>query len=137
MGRRGPTPTGTAQRRNATGEQSITDPPPVEYPELPGAEMYLSQTIAWYEMWATSPQAAVFAASDWSRLHMVAALVDQYWQKPSKDLMAEIRQNESKLGGTIEDRQRLRMKVEKPKDPGEPEKPAPTPSRAKRDPRKK
>jgi hypothetical protein len=132
---RGPVPAESPQRRNKTGARTVTDAPP-EFPPLPGAELYLPQTRSWYETWCTSPQASTFAATDWMRLHMLAPLVDAYWQKPSKDLMAEIRQNESKLGATGEDRQRLRMKLEQPKPP-ETEKPARSASRDRKDPRSK
>lgn len=134
MAKRGPVGTEAPARRNETGAKSV-GAPPTKYPPLPGAANYLPQTIAWYEGLATSPQASLFAATDWMRIHMLAPLVDLYWQNPSKDLMAEIRQNESKLGVTLEDRQRLRIKIDAPKDPeasGETKK---RPSRQRKDPR--
>jgi hypothetical protein len=44
----------------------------------------------------------------------VEELADAYFANPSKDLLAEIRQNESKLGATPEDLMRLRWKIEEP-----------------------
>lgn len=109
---------------------------PAAYPLLPGAEGYSARTLAWYETWATSPQASQFVATDWQRLHMLAPLVEAYFRNPTKDLMAEIRQNESKLGATSEDRQRLRMKIDPTAAPGADETKA-VPSRTRRDPRAK
>lgn len=70
---------------------------------------FLKATKDWYEAWATSPMASKFAATDWNRLRMVIApLFDRYQRLPSKDIAAELRLQESLLGGTAMDRQRLR-----------------------------
>jgi hypothetical protein len=45
---------------------------------------------------------------------MLAPLVDEYFRAPTKELLAEIRLNEAKLGATPEDRQRLRWKIDPP-----------------------
>lgn len=84
-------------------------------PALPGADEYLPATLTWYTTWCTAPQASAFTVTDWQRLHMLAPLVDAYWQKPAKDLLSEIRLNESLLGATHVDRLRARIKVEAPK----------------------
>jgi hypothetical protein len=55
-----------------------------------------------------------FIATDWGRLRMLLEIVDLFYREPSKELLGEIRLNEAKLGGTPEDRQRLRWKLEKP-----------------------
>lgn len=132
MAKRGPTPKENPQRRNDGPARSLGDAP-ADVPPLVGD--YSEQTLDWYETWATSPQASQFTGTDWQRLRMLAPLVEAYFTNPTKDLMAEIRQNESKLGATAEDRQRLRWKVEQP-SPDEPEVDAPTPSRKRKDPRK-
>lgn len=113
VSKRGPLPKENPQRRNDGPAREIGGHGNVTAPPLPDAT-YLPQTIAWYEAWCNSEQASILTALDWQRLHMLAPLVDAYWQKPSKDLMAEIRQNESKLGATFEDRQRLRLKISAP-----------------------
>jgi hypothetical protein len=94
---------------------------------------YSERTRAWYATWAKSEQASEFSPTDWQRLHMLAPLVELYFTSPSKDLMAEIRQNESKLGATAEDRLRLRWRIggDAPDDRTEPA----AGSRARRDPR--
>ncbi|MFD0570149.1 hypothetical protein ACFQ0T_14110 [Kitasatospora gansuensis] len=80
-------------------------------PDLPGGHDYDSRTLAWYNTWKSSPQAATFLATDWQRLAMLAELVEQYWEEPKKDLLGEIRLNEASLGGTAADRMRLRWSL--------------------------
>ena len=108
----GPPPKPPAQRRRRNAvppTKKLTEPPP-EYPPLPGEHM--PQTLAWYKTWATSPQASRFTPTDWQRLHMLASLVDLYSAAPAKELMGEIRLNESLLGATEADRLRLRWDVD-------------------------
>lgn len=126
---RGPMPAENPQRRNNSTKQlaGATDAPPLL------ADNYLPATYAWYDTWTKSENASQFSALDWQRLQMLAPLVDLYFINPTKDLMAEIRQNESKLGATAEDRQRLRWKSKAPDAPDEGEKPSP--SRRRKDPR--
>lgn len=68
---------------------------------------YVDQTRAWWADWKAAPQADLFTVTTWRRLLMLAPLVDQFHRTGSKDLMAEIRLNEAKLGATPEDMQRL------------------------------
>ena len=134
MAKRGPTPKENPQRRNDGPARTIGGK--VVAPELPGAAYYSERTLVWYATWCSAPQASQFGPTDWQRLHMLAPLVEAYFANPTKDLMAEIRQNESKLGATAEDRQRLRWKFEAPPDEGD-EDEKPSPSRGRRDPRAK
>ncbi|MEV5592226.1 hypothetical protein [Streptomyces sp. NPDC052496] len=117
----GPLPKDPSQRRrrNADPVAGTVLPaggPGGPTPELPGG--HDTRTLAWYETWRSSPQAATFLATDWQRLHMLAQLVEQYWQEPKKELLSEIRLNEAALGGTAADRVRLRWTVaeEEPAD---------------------
>lgn len=117
----GPLPKDPSQRRrrNADIVNATTlpaDGPDGVTPELPGGHDYDTRTLAWYQTWRTSPQATTFLATDWQRLHMLAELVEQYWQEPKKDLLSEIRLNEGSLGGTAADRIRLRWVVQQPED---------------------
>lgn len=89
-------------------------------PELPGADKFSAATNTWYLTWARSPQASTFTSTEWLRLHMLAPLVEAYYTSPDKNLMAEIRLNESKLGATLEDRLRMRLKIEEPQPDGKP-----------------
>lgn len=107
----GPVPKPPAQRRRRNAEPPHTTLDPskkVSAPKLPGADGYDARTVAWYKVWSSCPQASTFVSTDWQRLHMLAPLVDQYWLDPKKDLMAEIRLNESLLGAAAADRMRLR-----------------------------
>lgn len=75
---------------------------------------YLAETRAWWAAWCSSPQAARFTATDWSRLRMIAPLVDRYERTSAKDLAAEIRVQEALFGATPADRLRLRWKIPVP-----------------------
>jgi hypothetical protein len=85
-------------------EQKVSVVRTIEIPFLP-------ETCEWYATWARSPMAVKFTATDWTRLRQLAPLVDQYERKPSKDLAGELRLQESLLGATVMDRQRMRMRV--------------------------
>lgn len=115
----GPLPKDPSQRRRRNADTVTTTVLPAagpdgETPGLPGGHDYDSRTLSWYETWRTSPQAATFLMTDWQRLHMLAELVEQYWQEPRKDLLSEIRLNEAALGGTAADRIRMRWVVADP-----------------------
>lgn len=75
---------------------------------------YLKLTREWYETWARSPMAVRFTTVDWMRLRQIAPLIDQYNRSPKKDLASEIRLQESLLGATVMDRQRMRLRVADP-----------------------
>jgi len=66
---------------------------------------------AWYERWRRAPQAALFLDTDWSRLQLLAPLVDAYFQRPTAGALGEIRLNEERLGATYADRLRTRIRV--------------------------
>lgn len=133
MAKRGPVAKDNPQRRNDGAAKDVSGGTN-DAPELIGE--YLPQTIEWYRTWAESEQASQFTGTDWQRLRMIAPLVDLYFTSPSKDLMAEIRQNESKLGATAEDRQRLRWKIQPPEKPDADTEPEKKP-RERKDPRVK
>jgi hypothetical protein len=137
MAGRGPAPNDPDKRRGH-------DRPPVveeiggvkvKAPGLPGATGFTAATRRWYRVWGSSPQASQFTQTDWQRLHMLAPLVDRYFMAPSTGLMAEIRLNEAKLGGTPEDRQRLRWRLPTAEASGEQS--TRKPSRQRSDPRLK
>lgn len=83
-------------------------------PELPDAEFFAPQVLRWYDTWCKSPMRHVFSNTDWERLHLLAHVVQSFYNKPSASLMAEIRQNESLLGATHHDRVRMRINVIRP-----------------------
>jgi hypothetical protein len=114
MAGRGPTPKAQRIRARATRQPAQFGRSRVVSPRLPGARAYSAATRRWYAVWTSAEQAEKFTPTDWQRLHMLAPLVDAYFASPSKELMAEIRLNESKLGATAEDRQRLRWDLGPP-----------------------
>ena len=74
------------------------------------------QARTYWQTWRTAPQAQAFETTDWQRLAMLVPLVEAYWiaggVSADKGALAEIRLNEERLGATVADRQRLRMKIE-------------------------
>lgn len=125
MGRRGPVPADTALKPNQMGYTASTLPAggyTGPYPPLEGR--HEPETEAWYETWATSPQAAVFLSTDWQRLQVLAYLYDDLYEPTMNDkggrqtsltaLVSEIRQNEARLGATVSDRLAMYMKVATP-----------------------
>lgn len=129
MSGNGPLPKDSSRRRrrNADAVSATVLPaagPDGPTPELPGGHDYDSRTLVWYETWRRSPQAAEFLPTDWQRLHMLAELVQLYWEEPKKDLLSEIRLNEAAIGGTAADRIRLRWTVADPEGGQAPRRPA-------------
>ncbi|MET8658162.1 hypothetical protein [Streptomyces griseus] len=113
----GPTPSPNRRRKNTDPvgptvlpADGFTGPSP----DLPGGHDYNSRTLAWYETWRGSPQAATFLATDWQRLHMLAELVEKFFKEPSKELLSEIRLNEAAIGALSADRMRLRWSLGAP-----------------------
>lgn len=116
MAGRGPAPKDPEKRQRRNEDTIPTtelapDAKPNRAPALPGARLLSAATRRWYRTWATSPQAVVFVATDWQRLHMLAPLVEAYFAEPKQTLLAEIRLNEQLLGATVVDRQRARMRI--------------------------
>lgn len=134
MGARGPAPKDGDKRLGHRAADPVTSlgPAPKTAPALPSAADYSPETRRWYRVWAQSPQASQFTDTDWQRLHMLAPMVESYFENSDPRTFGEIRINEAKLGATPEDRQRLRWKVAEE----EPQQAATrTPSRRRKDPR--
>jgi len=74
----------------------------------------------WYDGWRRAPQAQVFTSTDWARLALLAPLVERYFEDPKPTTMAEIRQNEERLGATHTDRLRARIAVANDSTPDAP-----------------
>jgi len=109
-----PKPDGERRRRNAPshGEHVLTADGEKRGPELVGP--YTEPTIAWHETWRSSPQAQLFQETDWSRLALLAPIVESYFRRPSAAALSEIRMNEERLGATVVDRMRARIRIEQP-----------------------
>ena len=100
-----------AARRNAPqhGETTLRDDGVVRGVELAGE--WSDETRHWHETWRRSPQAQLFLATDWGRLALLAPIVEAYFRRPSAAALSEIRMNEERLGATVVDRMRARMRV--------------------------
>jgi hypothetical protein len=77
-----------------------------------GRNDWLLGTRKWWQTWREAPQAQVFEATDWQRLAMLASLVDAFQLDPRAAALSEIRLNEERLGATVIDRVRARMRIE-------------------------
>ena len=101
MAGRGPAPKDprSLHGHRSMAEKQVTSIPgdarSVPAPPLADAEQYDRRTRHWYNVWAGSPQANQFTATDWQRLHMLARLVDRFYLTGDRATFAEIRLNES------------------------------------------
>lgn len=112
-------PEGQRRRRNAPTHDTHTVTRDGEVRGLPIEEAtgqpvtaWLPQTVTWWETWRRAPQAQLFEETDWGRLAMLAAIVDAYWNRPSAAALGEIRMSEERLGATVTDRMRARIRIE-------------------------
>jgi hypothetical protein len=83
-----------------------------ELSELTGRDGWGDGVLAWFDRWRRMPQAALFEETDWGRLAMLAPLVEAHYRRPSAAALGEIRMSEERLGATIVDRQRARIRIE-------------------------
>jgi hypothetical protein len=120
-----PKPDDKRQRRNEPtfASTELDRDAKVDAPALPNRSKFGARTKEWYDVWARSPQAAQFLGTDWQRLQMLAFVVDDFFKAADaaarQKLLAEIRSQEAKLGGTPEDRLRLRWRMAEGKDADE------------------
>ncbi len=107
-------PSTRARRNRSTTAAVLQAAADVKPPGLPDRDDgWHPQAAAWWaELWA-SPMAGEFLASDVHQLLMVAALVDDYWRKPTPAKLAEIRLQGRAYGLSPLDRRRLQWAVER------------------------
>ena len=123
MAGRGPAPKDPEKRRRRNTETRTSIDrgarlPRSQTPALgnrPGGGAWQPETKAWWDEWRDSPQATRFVGTDWQLLRRLAPLVDAYWvdvkagaMSAAKELLAEIRLQESKVGAAADDRARLK-----------------------------
>lgn len=116
-------PEGQRRRRNKpTHDTTVyTDEGKVYGPsleELTGRS-WRAEVEAWFEDWRHMPQARDFERTDWRRLALIAPLVEKMIDNPGAAAMSEIRMNEERLGATVTDRMRARMKITRDDDEGD------------------
>lgn len=104
------------RRRNAPthGENVVQDDGVLRGPALEGT--WDAPVLDWYETWRRSPQAALFEETDWLRLRLLAPILQGYYRRPSAAALSEIRMNEERLGATVVDRMRARIRIEREED---------------------
>ena len=120
----GPAPKPDDQRRRANApahgaERGLVNDEVLRGPALAGLlptlpeEGPVADAVArWWETWRRSPMAQTFLGTDWQRLAMLAPLVAAYWSEPNTKDLAEIRLNEERLGATMGDRLKVRVRIE-------------------------
>lgn len=119
MASRGPLPK-PDEKRARTNEPAIawTDVPKgsraVGAPRLSAAERRRLHPEArrFWDVWLKAPQAVLFVETDWLALRMMLPLVDAYHRDPTAAKLSEIRQGVGKLGATLDDRFRMRVRVD-------------------------
>lgn len=112
MAGRGPQPKANDRkvRRNKDGiPATILRFTHASAPELPDDIEWHPRTRDWWVMWAESPQAESFTATDWSFLLDTALMHNAMWAKGRWEFASELRLRVAKFGATPEDRARLRM----------------------------
>ncbi|MFI5877544.1 hypothetical protein ACIBAH_34945 [Streptomyces sp. NPDC051445] len=116
---RGPAPKPNAQRRNVHEHAQELAPaaqPGRELPRVLGVTTGGAKRF--WKTWSTSPQTVHWVETDWAELEITTKLVDEFFKGDTK-LAGEIRQRVSKWGATVEDRNRLRIKLEEPENGSE------------------
>lgn len=81
-------------------------------PALPGADRYSQRTWDWYETWRTCEQAPLFSRTAWLTLHMLADLVNAYFEAPSAEKWSQIKQTQTGLLALPADQRRANFRIE-------------------------
>jgi len=123
MAGHGPPPKDPEKRRRRNADPVPTsvliEDGEVRGPDLPGGIEWPVVTLAWWNTWRNSAQAATFTETDWDFLVDTALLHARFWKGDEK-VAGELRLRVAKFGATPEDRARLRMQIGDP----EPKKPS-------------
>lgn len=135
MGGKGPAPKPAHMRQHRikkTGATTLaapdinqTEKSKVPALQNPDKRKFHRLTRAWWKRVWQSPMAGEYLPSDIDGLARLAILVDDYYKKPGKDLMSEIRLQEARYGLSPIDRSRLQWEVQKGEEAERKRKPAP------------
>ena len=90
-----------------TPEEKVTVPTL----QNPDKRKFHRLTRAWWKRVWESPMAGEYLPTDVDGLARLALLVDNYYNRPHKDLMSEIRLQEARFGLSPVDRSRLQWEV--------------------------
>ncbi|MFE9455972.1 hypothetical protein [Streptomyces californicus] len=109
---RGPKPKDNAVRRNKHEHATELENAAQAGREMPrGLGIATAGAKRFWRTWSTAPQTQTWAETDWAELEITTKLVDLFYQGDTKHA-SEIRMRVAKWGATVEDRARLRMKIE-------------------------
>lgn len=104
----------TRQRRNKSVSRAVlpSESSPIRRaPSLPDLRQWQPLTLKWWHDIWVSPMSGEYLRADMHALFRLAVLVDMFWSDPSRDLAAEIRQQQQAFGLTPLDRRRLEWQV--------------------------
>lgn len=108
-----------ARRNRSATAATLTRPKGrIKVPDLPpaGERDWHPLTMAWWRDVWRSPMAPEYDDSDVHGLYLLAALVNDFWWKPSKEIAAEIRLHRQCFGLSPIDRRRLQWEIERTED---------------------
>lgn len=103
------------QRQNRASTRAVLTSdarPRKRAPRLPRGRDWRPETKSWWSSVWKSPMAAEYLDSDVHALYRLAALVDNFWELPTKELAGEIRLQQQAFGLTPLDRRRLEWSIE-------------------------
>lgn len=105
-------PSTRARRNRSVGAGTLSSVSDLKVPALPDVEWLPATRDWWASIWA-SPMAPEYDESDVHGLFVLAALVDQFWRKPTAGLAGEIRLQRQCFGLTPLDRRRLEWEIDR------------------------
>ena len=112
----GPAPSQTKKRRNADTHEwqdVVNVPYGGPSPELPDSYEWGPACRAWYSAVRSMPHCVLWTASDWMFALETAFVANEMWAGNAA-VAGELRQRNAKLGVTLEDRMKLRIRYRDP-----------------------
>jgi hypothetical protein len=102
----------TAVKLVIDGKKRGVNLPQLRDPETNKVVRWHPRTVAWWNSWRTSPQAAhMMTSPDWDYLLDTALLHHTVWSERKLEMLSELRLRLAKFGVTPEDRARLGVEI--------------------------
>lgn len=93
------------------GDAKLKTPPKMP-PPPEGQTAWHAKTKRWWRTWCETPQATIFAKSDWARLESLMPLAELWFTRSADPrVFAELRRGEEAFGATLLDRKRLGIAI--------------------------